>query len=45
CTEKPSVIVECGFLSNEEDERLLTTNEYREEIAYSIAAGLTDYYK
>ena len=45
CTEKPSVIVECGFLSNEEDEKLLQTPEYREELAEAIALGLSDYYK
>lgn len=45
CTKKPSVIVECGFLSNEEDEKLLLTPEYREELADAIALGLTDYYK
>lgn len=32
----PSVIVECGFLSNKEDEALLTTEEYRQKIAYCI---------
>lgn len=45
CTEKPSVIVECGFLSNEEDEKLLSSPEYREELIVAIALGLADYYK
>ena len=45
CTKKPSVIVECGFLSSAEDEKLLATSEYREEIADAITIGLTDYYK
>ena len=44
CTEKPSVIVECGFLSNEEDEKLLQTPDYREELTDAIVLGLTDYF-
>lgn len=45
CTQKPSVIVECGFLSCVEDEKLLSTAEYREELTDAILLGLTDYYK
>lgn len=44
CTKAPSVIVECGFLSNEKDEKLLLTEEFREEIAYSIFKGVIGYY-
>ena len=44
CTQSPSVIVECGFLSNTEDERLLTSSEHRKEIAYSIFKGAISYY-
>ena len=36
-------IVECGFLSNPEDEKLLTSNEYQEKIAYAIFKGSIDY--
>jgi N-acetylmuramoyl-L-alanine amidase len=32
CTYAPSVIVECGFLSNEEDEQLLLTENYQNKI-------------
>ncbi len=32
----PSVIVECGFLSNAADEKNLTSPEYRAEFAYEI---------
>ena len=32
CTYAPSVIVECGFLSNEEDEQLLLTEDYQNKI-------------
>lgn len=34
--KQPSIIVECGFLSNEEDERLLQTDEYQKEIVKVI---------
>ncbi len=39
CTEVPAVIVECGFLSNPEDEALLVTENYRGRIAETILAG------
>ncbi len=35
----PSVIVECGFLSSPEDEKLLLSEEYREDIANAIYGG------
>ena len=43
CTLKPSVIVECGFLSNEEDEKLLNDPDYREKLAFAIYSGLCGY--
>ncbi len=39
CNDYPSVIVECGFLSNGEDEALLLTGEYREKLADAIVRG------
>ena len=39
CTDNPSVIVECGFLTNAEDDRLLNTEEYRDKVAYAIFKG------
>lgn len=39
-TDKVAVLVECGFLSNEEDETLLNTEEFRRKIASVIADGL-----
>lgn len=39
CTDNPSVIVECGFLTNAEDDRLLNTEEYRDKVAYAIFTG------
>lgn len=44
CTQNPSVIVECGFLSNAQDEQLLTSEEYQKKIAYAIFKGAVAYY-
>ena len=44
CTDSPSVIVECGFLSNAEDEKLLLTEEYRDEVAHAIFTGALEYF-
>lgn len=43
CTQYASVIVECGFLSNEEDEKLLMDESYREKLAYAIFTGVIEY--
>lgn len=39
----PSVIVECGFLSNAEDEKLLLSDEYKKEISYSLFSAIMRY--
>ena len=44
CTDVPSVIVECGFISNPEEEKLLLTQDYREKLCYSILCGVVKYY-
>ena len=44
-TSIPAVIVECGFLSNPQEEALLNTEEYREKIAWSIYEGITEYFE
>lgn len=44
CTENPSVIVECGFLTNGEDEKLLSTPAYQKSVAYAIFKGAVSYY-
>ena len=41
----PSVIVECGFLSNDEEEQKLKSNEYQEKIAGSISKSIGEFYK
>jgi N-acetylmuramoyl-L-alanine amidase len=44
CTQNPSVIVECGFLSNSEDEKLLIDESYQKAIAYAIFKGAVAFY-
>lgn len=44
CTNVPAVIVECGFLSNPEEEALLLTEEYRKKVCYYILCGIVKYY-
>lgn len=39
----PAVIVECGFLSNPQDENLLINSEYQQEIALAIFRGAVEY--
>lgn len=43
CTDYPSIIAECGFLSSPEDEALLITDEYQENLAYTIFKGISTY--
>lgn len=43
CSAAPSVIVECGFLSNADDEKLLSNPDYRKELAFAIYSGLASY--
>lgn len=35
----PSCLIECGFLSNEDDETMLQTSAYREKLCYAIFCG------
>lgn len=40
----PSVLVECGFLSNVKEEQLLIDETYQERIAWSIYIGVMNYF-
>lgn len=40
----PAVLVECGFLSNPQEEALLATQEYRNQMAFAIFTGFLEYY-
>ena len=42
--EIPIAIVECGFLSNEEEEKLLQTEKYQNKLAWGIYVGIMDYF-
>lgn len=42
--EIPLAIVECGFLSNTEEEKLLLTEEYQDKLAWGIYNGIMDYF-
>ena len=42
--EIPMTIVECGFLSNPEEERKLLTEDYQNQIAFGIYLGISDYF-
>lgn len=42
--EIPTVIVECGFLSNPEEEQLLQKEEYQNRLAWGIYNGIMDYF-
>ena len=43
CTNKPTVIVECGFLSNETEEANLMNEEYSDKMCYAIFCGIMHY--
>lgn len=43
-SKTPSVIVECGFLSNEAEEKLLQSESYQKKVAWSIFAGIEKYF-
>lgn len=43
--EIPAVLVECGFLSNTNEEHLLNQEEYQEAIAWAIYLGVMEYYE
>lgn len=40
----PSVLIECGFLSNEKESKLLNDEKYQEKVAWAIYAGIQKYF-
>jgi N-acetylmuramoyl-L-alanine amidase len=40
-----TTIVECGFLSNPEEEKLLGTKEYQDKLALAIKEGIVKYFE
>lgn len=43
CTAAPSVIIECGFLSNEKEETLLQDETYQQKIVDAIYFGIVNF--
>ncbi|GAE89466.1 N-acetylmuramoyl-L-alanine amidase CwlD [Acetivibrio straminisolvens] len=41
----PTVIVECGFLSNQEEEKKLADKDYQEKLAIAIKEGIVKYFE
>ncbi|MEO0156842.1 MAG: N-acetylmuramoyl-L-alanine amidase [candidate division WOR-3 bacterium] len=39
----PAVLVECAFISNPEEEKLLRQKEFKQKIAYAVFCGLKDF--
>ena len=44
-TNKPAVIVECGFLSNAKEAALLNDDAYQKKMAFAIYCGFMNYWK
>ena len=44
-TPTPTVIVECGFLSNPDEATLLATEGYQQKVAEAIFMGIVSYYE
>ncbi len=44
-SEYPGIIVECGYLTNPEEEMLLKTSEYQTKIAYAIVCGVVKFFE
>lgn len=42
-SENPTVMVECGFLSNPDEASLLNTEEYQEKVALTIFNGINNF--
>lgn len=42
--EIPISIIECGFLSNPEEEKNLLEDEYQDKLAWGIYSGINDYF-
>ena len=43
-SKNPTVMVECGFLSNVEEAEKLKTPEYQKRVAFTIYSAINEYY-
>lgn len=41
----PAVLIECGFVSNEEEEKLLLNKDYRSRFCYSVMVGILKFFE
>ena len=41
--KNPTVVVECGFLSNQEEEKKLASPDYQDKLALAISEGIKEY--
>ena len=41
----PAILIECGFLSNPDEEKKLASDEYQSKIAWAIASAIENYTK
>ena len=39
-----AILVECGYLSNAEEEKLLNSTSHQNKIAYAIMCGVVEYF-
>lgn len=42
-TETPTIIVECGFLTNSEEAQKLESEEYQQSVAKAVCSGILEY--
>lgn len=42
-SENPTVMVECGFLSNPDEAELLKTEEYQAKVAFTVFSGINEF--
>ena len=42
-SENPTVMAECGFLSNPDEAALLNTEEYQNKVAFTLYSGIMNY--
>ena len=42
-SENPTIMAECGFMSNPDEAALLNTGEYRGKVAFTLFAGINDF--
>jgi len=44
-SSSPAILIECGYLSNPDDESLLTQEDYQSRVAYAIMCGVVKYFE